>query len=141
MGKHIEDIHQEVVINWSRHVRLPKADHIEEQAKVFDYLYAIPNGGKRGKFEAARLKRQGVKAGVSDLHLALPMGRFHGLYIEMKKPIVKGESKPQVSAYQREWLTRASKAGYQAVVCYGAEQAKEMILNYISEYRACEVAA
>lgn len=30
--------------------------------------YAIPNGGKRNAREAAMLKRQGVTAGVCDLH-------------------------------------------------------------------------
>lgn len=33
-------------------------------------LYAVPNGGRRDKAEAAHLKRQGVRAGVPDLCLA-----------------------------------------------------------------------
>ena len=37
-------------------------------------LYAVPNGGRRDKAEAAHLKRQGVRAGVPDLCLAVPKG-------------------------------------------------------------------
>lgn len=44
-------------------------------------LYAVPNGGRRDKAEAAHLKRQGVRAGVPDLCLAVPKGKYHGLYI------------------------------------------------------------
>lgn len=47
-------------------------------------LYAVPNGGRRDKAEAAHLKRQGVRAGVPDLCLAVPKGKYHGLYIELK---------------------------------------------------------
>ena len=44
-------------------------------------VYAIPNGGKRGRLEAMRLQAEGVTAGMPDLHL--PELR---LWIEMKTP-------------------------------------------------------
>lgn len=50
-------------------------------------LYAVPNGGRRDKAEAAHLKRQGVRAGVPDLCLAVPKGKYHGLYIELSATI------------------------------------------------------
>ena len=52
-------------------------------------LYAVPNGGRRDKAEAAHLKMQGVKAGVPDLCLAVPKGKYHGLYIELKVEKIK----------------------------------------------------
>lgn len=51
-------------------------------------MHHIPNGGKRGKAEAARFKLQGVKAGVPDIFLPCARGGCHGLYIELKR--VKG---------------------------------------------------
>lgn len=54
--------------------------------------YAIPNGEKRDKITAARLKAAGVKAGVWDIFC--PRGKvydWNGLYIEMKAP---GKYKP-----------------------------------------------
>jgi hypothetical protein len=132
MAKHIEDNHQSRLIGWSKTQKLPMLDHIELDSVVFDYLYAIPNGGRRNLREAVRLKAQGVKSGVSDLHLALPLNGLLGLWIEMKKPIVKGEKKPTVSLSQRQWLQRMNKAGFKAVVCFGLEEAKEVIVDYIS---------
>ena len=139
MAKHIEDTHQAALVRWSKCQKLPALDYIELDSKVYDYLYAIPNGGKRNFREAVRLKAQGVKAGVSDLHLALPMNESCGLWIEMKKPIVKGQKKPDVSLSQRQWLKRMEKAGYVAVVCFGWDEAKEVIINYI--FTPTEVAA
>lgn len=47
-------------------------------------IFAIPNGGKRSKFEAARMKKQGVTAGIPDLFLSAKRGEYGGLYIELK---------------------------------------------------------
>ena len=49
-----------------------------------EMLYAIPNGGYRNKITAARLKREGVKAGVLDINLDVAGHGYHGLRIEMK---------------------------------------------------------
>ena len=44
-------------------------------------LFAVPNGGQRGKFEAKIMKGEGVTAGVADLLLLLPSKGYHGLCI------------------------------------------------------------
>lgn len=107
----------------------------EEQAILFEWaeyvpelenMYAIPNGGSRHPAEARNLKRQGVKSGVPDVHLALPRGNYHGLYIEMKV------GKNKTSKNQDEWIERLSKAGYCCAVCYGFEQAQKTIINYLA---------
>lgn len=131
--RHIEDTHQENLVKWAKMKTLPIAEYIEAGAKVGDYLYSIPNGGKRGKSEAIRFKRQGLKAGVSDLHLALPMNGYHGLWIELKRPIVKGEKKPDVSKSQKAWLARMNLAGFKAVVCFGWAEAKDIVENYLNK--------
>ena len=92
-------------------------------------LYHIPNGGSRNKIEAANLKRQGVKAGVPDICLPVARGGYHGLYIELKAGRNKATEK------QREWLTALEREGYQAVVCYGWEEAKKAIEEYLFERR------
>ena len=67
-----------------------------------EYLIHIPNGGYRHPLEALKLKKMGVKAGVSDLFLAYPNPNYHGLWIELK---VKRQDKPRtktlVKAYGR----------------------------------------
>lgn len=90
-----------------------------------DLLYHVPNGGSRDKREAARLKAQGVRAGVPDLCLPVPTSMYHGLYIELKF----GRNKP--SEEQVKWLEALKRQGYKTAVCYGWEEAKDTILNYL----------
>lgn len=77
------------------------------------------------------MKLQGTKAGVPDMFLAVPRGEFHGLFIELKRPIVKGEAKPVVSPEQKRWLKELEAQGYMATVCYGWVEAKETIESYL----------
>jgi len=123
--RHIEDEHQRRLFEWARFCRVGNK-------RLFDLLYAIPNGGKRNAREAARMKAQGVKAGVSDIHLPIACGEFIGLWIELKKPIVKGQSKPRLSDAQKNWLELMAACGHRAVVCYGFDEAKCAIEDYLS---------
>lgn len=122
MTKHIELQHQITLIKRCSYNPILR-----------DYLFAIPNGGYRNPQEAASLKRQGVKAGVPDLCLSYPSKSSHGLYIELKRPIVKGENKPAVTIEQRMWVERLNKVGYKAVICYGWEHAWEVLLEYLED--------
>ena len=97
----------------------------EEQKALFDWwqrtpyarhfvMYHIPNGGRRDKITGARLKAEGVVAGVPDVFLASPRQGFHGLYIEMKRQ--RGGT---VQATQKELITALRQAGYRVEVCKG----------------------
>lgn len=48
-------------------------------------IFAVPNGGSRHIREAANLKRQGVKPGVSDVIVLIPKKGFASLCIEFKR--------------------------------------------------------
>jgi len=69
-------------------------------------VYAIPNGGKRGRLEAMRLVVEGVTAGMPDLHI--PALR---LWIEMKT------ATGAVSPAQRAVHKRLQEEGQTVVVC------------------------
>ncbi len=88
-------------------------------------LFAIPNGGRRDAVTGAKLKAEGVKAGVPDLFLPVPSGPFYGLFIEMKIP---GN---RVSREQAQWLRQLSASGYRAEVCYGWEAAAKVLSNHL----------
>jgi hypothetical protein len=47
-------------------------------------FFAIPNGGARNPVTGAKLKAEGVLAGVWDLFLAVPKGSYGGCWIETK---------------------------------------------------------
>jgi hypothetical protein len=83
-------------------------------------IFAIPNGGSRGKAEAARLKKEGVTRGIPDLFIP-----EWCVWVEMKR--VKGGS---LSKDQREVINYLN--GLQAhlvIVANGFEDAKKQILE------------
>jgi hypothetical protein len=88
-------------------------------------LHAIPNGGHRHKATAARLKAAGVKAGVPDICLPVARGDWHGLYIELKV------GKNKLTEAQRRWKDDLIRYGYLALVCYGWEEARDVIEWYL----------
>ena len=113
----------------------------QEQAAVFDWiqimrnqypeldlLYHIPNGGIRSKPEAARFKKIGVKPGVPDLFLPVARGGWHGLFIEMKR-----KHGGRLSEDQAAWIKALEQQHYCAVVCAGAEEACDTIMQYLVE--------
>ena len=90
------------------------------------WLFAIPNGGLRNKAVAAKMKAEGVQAGVSDYLLPVPSGKYHGLFIELKAP---GKTYPTPGQY--EFLDDMASLGYAATWCRGFQPAAEAIEAYL----------
>lgn len=88
-------------------------------------LFAIPNGGHRHKATAAKMKAEGVKAGVLDVFLPVARNGRHGLFVEMKH----GYNKP--SNEQLWWLEQLEAQGYKTAVCYSFEAAQGEIMRYL----------
>ena len=90
-------------------------------------MFAIPNGGHRHPAVAAQLKAEGVRAGVPDICLPIARGRFHSLWIEMKR-------KPNTTTdAQRQWLDTLHQQGHCAVVCWSAAEAQQTIMAYLGQ--------
>lgn len=102
-----------------------KTEHEEQRELVQWYrqtykgslIFAIPNGGRRGKAEAGRLKAEGVTPGIPDLFI--PELK---LFVEMKR--AKGGT---VSADQKAVMSALVSAGYECEVCKGKEAAQIVI--------------
>jgi len=94
---------------------------------AFALIYHVPNGGHRHKAVAAKLKGQGVKAGVPDLVLPMARGGFFGLYIEFKATV----DPAPVSASQHAYIGRLNLQGYLAIVCRGHSDAMEQLRAYL----------
>lgn len=108
-----------------------------EQIKLFDWarrneqyipelklLYHIPNEGKRSN--GGILTAMGLKKGMPDICLPVPIGKYGALYIELKY----GKNKP--SAVQKETMARLEEQGNLVKVAYSAQEAREYIRNYLS---------
>jgi len=82
-------------------------------------IFAIPNGGARNITTAARLKVEGVSAGVPDLYV--PAWK---LWIEMKR--TEGGV---VDKNQKDWHQYLTSIGDVVIIGYGADGAKSLILK------------
>lgn len=112
-----EECEQIVLFRW--------AEFSASQYPELELLYHIPNEGKRSAVTGARLKAQGLKSGVPDVCLPTAHGGYIGLYIEMKvKP-----NKPTEN--QKRWLRALREAGHMVAVCYGFEEARDLIEKYL----------
>lgn len=91
-------------------------------------LFAVPNGGRRSRTEAAIMKAEGVTAGVADLILLEARGGFGALCLEMKT-----ESKDsRQSVGQKEWQKATERWGNKYVVCRTFEQFEEVVRKYMA---------
>ena len=113
----------------------------EEQRALFEWaelyagqypelalLFHVPNGGARYKATAGRMKAEGVKSGVPDICLPVARGKYHGLFVEMKRT---GGGKASLA--QEDWLDRLNQQGYAAMICHGWQEAAEVIRLYLDK--------
>lgn len=91
-------------------------------------IYAIPNGGQRNAIVAAKLKAEGVLAGVPDLFVAVAAKGWHGMYIEMKDG-----TQGRLSLHQANMIVKLQQAGYNCVVCRSFEDFQQQCDNYLHE--------
>lgn len=117
-AKRSEDTEQIAVINWARWE--------QETHPELKLLHHCPNGGSRHKAEAVKMKQMGVVAGIPDLCLPVPKGVYCGLYIELKYDDGRLEDS------QKEMLALLAENGHYCAVCYGADEAIEVLHEYIS---------
>ena len=130
-----ESAHQKAVFAWAA-LNLDKYP-------MLAFMHAIPNGGKRDAMTAARMKAEGVRAGVPDIFLPWPVyddtwfnidekgnvtgGKWsHGLYIEMK---TKGG---KISDNQKIFIDYLNNNNYEVVICYDYKSAITEIESYLN---------
>lgn len=107
-----------------------RSEHIEQREFVawfrqtFDgvRIFAIPNGEQRSRTAGARLKAEGVSAGVPDLFIPA-----WGQFIEMKRA-----DGGKTSKVQKDWINYLEDVGYHADVCHGIEEAKEICKRHFT---------
>jgi hypothetical protein len=117
--------------------RSPCVDRISEssvQIQVIDWYRAcypkrlicfIQNGGPPKN--AIYRYRMGELAGMPDLLIPEPIGRYHGMFLELKRPI---GSKPTNA--QNCVIKLLNLRSYYATVAYGKDDAINKIMEYFS---------
>ena len=112
-----EHQHQKALFEWAAIAR--------DRHPELDRMFAIPNGGHRHKATAAKLKAEGVKAGVPDICLPVARGGHYGMFLELKA----GKNRP--TAEQAARLEQLREDGYFAVWCVGWAEASTLIVGYL----------
>ena len=113
-----EDQEQAALIRWAQ-MQSGKYPDLE-------LLYHVPNEGKRGVIGGVKMQHQGLKKGVPDLCLPVPVGVYHGMYIELKR-----QSGSVPSAEQVWWMDALSRNGYCVCWARGWEEARQAIMDYL----------
>jgi hypothetical protein len=90
--------------------------------------FAIPNGTPTDRKIGARMKAEGVKAGVPDIFIPIANYGLHGCFIEMKLP---GATASAVSAEQWKWIGALKATGYGVTVAKGWEHAIAIAQSYM----------
>lgn len=88
-------------------------------------LFAIPNGGFRSWVTGKKLKAEGVRPGIPDYFLAIPLHGYHGLFLELK--IEKGK----LAETQKTMISILGNNQYFCAVAYGTEMAMDLIRKYV----------
>lgn len=118
--RHLEAQEQAAVILWARARFEEDPQHYHD----LDLLHCSLNGVRLTPGQAASAKAQGMRAGIPDLSLPVPIGGYHGLYIEMKT------EDGRLSDDQKDVTVRLARLGYKVVVAYSQGEAKEAIRSY-----------
>ena len=91
-------------------------------------LFAVPNGGRRDATTAAKLKAEGVVAGVADLILLKSNRDYGALLIEMKT--LKGRQRDS----QKQWQNIVCASNeYKYVVCRSFDDFQREVNDYLSK--------
>lgn len=114
-NKHEEDDIQEAFFRAAR-MTFPKLDRL---------LFAVPNGGKRNSREAARMKRQGVTPGVSDIICLVPNNKYSFLCMETKT-----EDGTQTD-HQKEFQWQVEESGGLYVIFRSASEGIQLLKDYL----------
>lgn len=101
-------------------------DMMSAQHPILAWMVHVPNGGKRTKAEAGRLKAMGVKSGVLDVLLPRPYRGWPGLAIELKS------AAGRLSRDQSAWLAAFKEDGCVTAVCRTLDEFIAAVTIYLN---------
>lgn len=99
-----------------------------------ELLHATPNGGARHPAVAAKLKKEGVRAGVPDVSWPVARGGFIGLAIEFKTFDAKG-SPTNCGIEQAKRIDKMQAEGWCVAVCWSWPSAARLLTGYAGMMR------
>jgi len=89
------------------------------------YMFSTLNGVRVSIGTATKMKRAGMTRGIVDIILPAKNKYYSSLFVELKH----GDNKP--SKDQLDYISFLNKQGHLALVCWGFEEAINVIENYL----------
>lgn len=125
MCKILENTIQETILRWCQNNNFyTSLVDFDSNKKYNGIVFSVPNGGKRNKLEAKKMKEQGLLAGVSDLIIIMYNKIF---FLELKNSTGKQSEKQKAFQYILSLL------GFD---CYylprSSKEAVDIIKNYLT---------
>lgn len=118
--------------------QMPIASEYQECKAFWEYAQNVPllrdnliknvNEGKREKWYLLALLNVGMRPGLPDYHLPVPLGGYHGLWLEIKRRGFEGHKK---DGMQDLWIARLLKLGHYATYAYGCDDAIRICSDYL----------
>lgn len=107
------------IVEWANKIKL------FDNFTIGTFILKNCNEGRRSLADGKRKKKEGLKKGVSDLFLAFPQAKYHGLWIEVKKHNGK------MTKEQVEWFTFMNLVGYETQLVDGVDSGIQAIKDYL----------
>lgn len=89
-------------------------------------LVAVPNSAPKGRTAAAYFRAEGLRPGYPDLLLDVPVGRYHGLRLELKR-----QRGGRIEPDEAKWHEILRARGFAVAVPCGCDAAKVIIERYL----------
>lgn len=132
-----EEVEELRVMTIVRKLRIKLLPEQTEQVKLFCWIRSRPdlepyamhlaNERKTSFITGTLLKIMGVRAGASDVLIAIARQGYFGLFIELKA------GKGKMTTNQKRFLADMTIQGYLAVCCTGYESARAFIEAYMDD--------
>lgn len=112
------------------------ADYMRYQYPKVIYRFDLAADLKLSIGQAKKHKRLQGRRGYPDLFIAHPMGKYHGMYLELKKDGTRlqkrnGDFASEHIKEQWEMLGALTLRGYKAEFACGFDEAKKIIDEYL----------
>ena len=96
--------------------------------EIAPLLFHVVNESMMPVNGRVKAKKKGLRAGVPDMVFLYKVAGYSGLIIELKR---KDRTKSPIRKTQKEYLARFSGQGFATAICYGADQFKLCIKEYL----------
>ncbi len=90
------------------------------------FFFHVPNGMARTATMGGIFKAQGLRKGWPDYGLMLPLGGYHGFWLEIKSEFGAKPSKEQLDI-----LARLESVGYKCGVSWGFDDSQKQLQQYL----------